>query len=201
MKPDFSKYPDGLIPVVVQDIKTMRVLMIGYMNEEAWNKTLKEENITFFSRSKQRLWTKGESSGNFLIKKQIYLDCDLDCALILAEPKGPVCHTGKDTCFGETNKGNFLNQLEEVIEQRKKNTNINSYVASLFQDGTTKIAQKVGEEAVELVIESMRGDDTRFLNEAADLLFHFLILLQNRGYKLENVIEILEERHEENKNK
>ncbi len=195
MKPDFKKYADGLVPVVVQDSKTLKVLMMGYMNEEALMKTQQEEIITFYSRSKQRLWTKGETSGNFLKKKQILIDCDQDCILILAEPQGPVCHTGADTCFGEKNQSNFLFQLEEIIEDRKKNADASSYIASLFSQGTPKIAQKVGEEAVELVIEALQTNDKLFLNEAADLLFHYLILLQNRGIKLNDIIEVLRSRH------
>lgn len=195
MTPNFKKYADGLVPVIVQDAETLKVLMMGYMNEEAWNKTQQEEYITFYSRSKNQLWTKGETSGNFLIKKQILLDCDQDCILILAEPKGPVCHTGADTCFGEKNQGNFLFQLEKIIEHRKKNADATSYTASLFAKGTPKIAQKVGEEAVELVIEALQQNDELFLNEAADLLFHYLILIHNRGMKLNDIIEILQKRH------
>jgi len=195
MTPDFKKYTDGLVPVIVQDAETLKVLMMGYMNEEAWIKTQQEETITFYSRSKQRLWTKGETSGNFLKKKQILLDCDQDCILILAEPQGPICHTGADTCFGEKNQRNFLFQLEEIIEHRKKNTDASSYTASLFAKGTPKIAQKVGEEAVELVIEALQHNDELFLNEAADLLFHYLILVHDRGMKLNDIIEILRNRH------
>lgn len=195
MTPNFKKYTDGLVPVIVQDTETLKVLMMGYMNEEAWNKTQQEETITFYSRSKQRLWTKGETSGNFLKKKQILLDCDQDCILILAEPQGPVCHTGADTCFGEKNQGNFLFQLEKIIEHRKKNGDATSYTASLFAKGTSQIAQKVGEEAIELVIEALQQNDELFLNEAADLLFHYLILIHNRGLKLNDIIEILQKRH------
>lgn len=195
MKPDFTKYSDGLVPVIVQDANTRVVLMLGYMNQEAWEKTQHEEVITFYSRSKQRLWTKGETSGNYLIKKQILLDCDQDCILILAEPKGPVCHTGADTCFGEKNKEIFLHQLEKIIADRKAQNNSNSYTSSLFAKGTSKIAQKVGEEAIELVIEAMQTNDELFLNEAADLLFHYLVLLHYRGKTLNDVIQILQKRN------
>lgn len=195
MKPDFTKYSDGLVPVIVQDANTRVVLMLGYMNQEAWEKTQHEDVITFYSRSKQRLWTKGETSGNYLIKKQILLDCDQDCILILAEPKGPVCHTGADTCFGEKNKEIFLHQLEKIIADRKAQNNSNSYTSSLFAKGTSKIAQKVGEEAIELVIESMQTNDELFLNEAADLLFHYLVLLHHRGKTLNDVIQILQQRN------
>ncbi len=195
MKPDFTKNPDGLVPVIIQDADTRMVLMLGYMNEEAWEKTLKEDVVTFYSRNKKRLWTKGETSGNYLIKKQILLDCDQDCILILAKPKGPTCHTGSDTCFGEKNEGNFLIHLEKIIEERKNKKEGNSYTASLFANGTSKIAQKVGEEAVELVIEALQTNDDLFLNESADLLFHFLVLLQQKGKKLNDVIEILHKRH------
>lgn len=195
MKLDFKKFNDGLVPVIVQDAMTLQVLMMGYMNEEAWIKTLHEENITFYSRSKNRLWSKGETSGNYLIKKRILVDCDQDCILILAEPRGPVCHTGADTCFGEKNQSNFLFQLEKIIEHRKENADASSYTSSLFAKGTPQIAQKVGEEAVELVIEALQQNDELFLNEAADLLFHYLILIHNRGMKLNDIIEILLKRH------
>jgi phosphoribosyl-ATP pyrophosphohydrolase/phosphoribosyl-AMP cyclohydrolase len=195
MKPDFSKYPDGLVPVIVQDANTRVVLMLGYMNQEAWEKTQHEDVITFYSRSKQRLWTKGETSGNYLLKKQILLDCDHDCILILVEPQGPVCHTGTDTCFGQFNEGNFLQRLENLIEQRKQQNHSTSYTAHLFAQGTAKIAQKVGEEAIELVIEAMQTNDELFLNEAADLLFHYLVLLHHRGKTLDDVIQILHKRN------
>lgn len=194
MKPDFSKFPDGLVPVIVQDANTRVVLMLGYMNQEAWEKNQHEDVITFYSRSKHRHWTKGETSGNYLYKKQILLDCDQDCILILAEPKGPVCHTGADTCFGEVNQENFLQQLEKIIADRKSQNNSNSYTASLFSKGTSKIAQKVGEEAIELVIEAMQTNDELFLNEAADLLFHYLVLLHHRGKTLNDVVQILKKR-------
>ena len=196
MNPDFSKYHDGLVPVIVQDNSTQKVLMLGFMNEEALTKTKKENRIAFFSRSKQRLWTKGETSGNFLEVKEILADCDNDTLLIKADPTGPVCHKGSDTCFKETNSAFTLDKLEQIIAQRKATpTNISSYTSSLFDKGINKIAQKVGEEAVELVIESKDSDKEKFLGEAADLLFHYLILLQAKDFRLNDVIKILEQRH------
>jgi phosphoribosyl-ATP pyrophosphohydrolase/phosphoribosyl-AMP cyclohydrolase len=195
MKPDFSKYTDGLVPVIVQDAGTQKVLMLGFMNEEAFTKTQQESKITFFSRSKQRLWTKGETSGNFLSVKEILSDCDNDTLLIKAQPTGPVCHTGADTCFNEANHAFSLQQLEQVIADRKQNPTDSSYTSSLFTKGINKIAQKVGEEAVELVIESKDDNDEKFLNEAADLLYHYLILLQAKNYTLKDVINILSARH------
>lgn len=196
MNIDFAKYSDGLVPAIVQDDVTNKVLMLGFMNEEAFDKTHKTGKVTFYSRSKQRLWTKGEESGNFLFLKQCLLDCDCDTILIKANPVGPVCHTGADTCFNETNRSdNFLPYLENVIEQRKGLTPDKSYVSSLFAKGINKIAQKVGEEAVEVVIEAKDDNEELFLNESADLLFHYLILLNAKGYKLQNVIEILQKRH------
>jgi phosphoribosyl-AMP cyclohydrolase / phosphoribosyl-ATP pyrophosphohydrolase len=195
MNPDFSKYTDGLVPVIVQDFLTARVLMLGFMNEEAFNKTSTEGKVTFFSRSKQRLWTKGETSNNFLLVKEILNDCDNDTVLIKAIPAGPVCHTGADTCFNENNSSFTLEKLEKVIELRKTNPFGASYTSSLFAAGMNKIAQKVGEEAVELVIESKDDDEEKFLGEAADLLFHFLVLLQAKNYKLEHVVNVLATRH------
>jgi phosphoribosyl-AMP cyclohydrolase / phosphoribosyl-ATP pyrophosphohydrolase len=195
MKPDFNKFPDKLVPVIVQDASTKIVLMLGYMNEEAYEQTLINKKITFYSRSKQRLWTKGETSGNHLLVKEILNDCDNDCLLIKANPVGPVCHTGADTCFSEMNKGNFLNHLEKIIESRKETKQQDSYVNNLFEKGINKIAQKVGEEAVELVIESKDNNDELFINEAADLLFHYLILLNAKGKSLHDVEEILSNRH------
>jgi phosphoribosyl-AMP cyclohydrolase / phosphoribosyl-ATP pyrophosphohydrolase len=195
MKPDFSKYADGLIPTIVQDDSTRKVLMLGFMNEEAFSKTQAENKITFFSRSKQRLWTKGETSGNFLFVKEILNDCDNDTLLIKAIPAGPVCHTGADTCFNENNSSFSLQKLEEVIAARKDNPSDSSYTSSLFAKGINKIAQKVGEEAVELVIESKDNDKERFLNEAADLLFHYLILLKAKDHQLTDVVDILSARH------
>ena len=191
MKPDFSKYNDGLVPVIVQDYSTQKVLMLGFMNEEALNKTKLESKVTFYSRSKNRLWTKGETSGNFLLVQEILTDCDNDTLLIKANPTGPVCHTGADTCFRENNHEFSLQKLEQVIADRKANPAESSYTSSLFSKGINKIAQKVGEEAVELVIESKDNDEEKFLNEAADLLFHYLILLQAKGHRLDSVFKTL----------
>jgi phosphoribosyl-AMP cyclohydrolase / phosphoribosyl-ATP pyrophosphohydrolase len=196
MKLDFKKYADGLIPAIVQDYKTQKVLMLGFMNEEALQKTEATGMVTFFSRSKQRLWTKGEESGNFLHLRQILPDCDRDTLLIKADPDGPVCHTGADTCWSEKNHNdNFLFYLEEIIALRKTSNDDKSYVRQLFEKGRNKIAQKVGEEAVELVIEAMDVNKDLFLNEAADLLFHYLILLQSKNSSLEEVIQVLKQRH------
>ena len=195
MNPDFSKYNDGLAPVIVQDYSTQKVLMLGFMNEEAFNKTEQEAKVTFYSRSKQRLWTKGEVSGNFLRVKEILTDCDNDTVLIKADPTGPVCHTGADTCFGESNTGFSLQKLETIIASRKTSPVDSSYTSLLFRKGINKIAQKVGEEAVELVIESKDDSKEKFLGEAADLLFHYLVLLQAKNYSLKDVEEVLAERH------
>ena len=195
MSPDFSKYNDGLIPVIIQDHITLKVLMLGFMNEEALRKTEKENKVTFYSRSKQRLWTKGETSGNFLFVKDISIDCDNDTLLIKAEPIGPVCHTGADSCFNESNSAFTLEMLERVIANRKDNPAESSYTSSLFTNGINKIAQKVGEEAVELIIESKDDDKDKFLGEAADLLFHYLVLLQAKGYSLKDVTDVLGHRH------
>ncbi len=194
---NFGKSPDGLVPVIVQDCTTEKVLMLGYMNKEALEKTKEEGKVVFFSRSKQRLWTKGEESGNFLLVRKIGVDCDQDTLLIKAEPLGPVCHTGADTCWDEKNhRDDFLVQLEEVIAERRLQGDAEgSYVARLFGKGINKIAQKVGEEAVELVIEAKDHDDKLFLSEAADLLFHYLILLNAKGYNLQDVTNVLRERH------
>ncbi|MEY3820212.1 MAG: hypothetical protein RL337_393 [Bacteroidota bacterium] len=195
-KIDFSKYSDGLVPAIVQDIESGKVLMLGFMNAAAIETTLSTKKVTFFSRSKNRLWTKGEESGHFLNYKDMLLDCDADSLLVKAVPVGPTCHTGSDTCFGEeNNSAHFLPYLETVIASRKNDSPDSSYVASLFSKGINKIAQKVGEEAVELVIESKDDNDLLFLNEASDLLFHYLILLQAKGYSLQDVIEILKNRH------
>lgn len=194
MSPEFSKYADGLVPVIVQDANSHTILMLGFMNEEALAQTIREGKITFYSRSKQRLWTKGESSGHYLQLIEILIDCDNDTLLIKAVPAGPVCHTGADTCFGETNTGFSLQKLERVIAERKANPAAGSYTASLFEKGLNKIAQKVGEEAVELVIESKDNDDSRFLNEAADLLYHYLILLQQKNFRLSDVEQVLSAR-------
>ncbi|MFN6387217.1 MAG: bifunctional phosphoribosyl-AMP cyclohydrolase/phosphoribosyl-ATP diphosphatase HisIE [Bacteroidota bacterium] len=195
-KIDFSKYSDGLVPAIVQDIESGKVLMLGFMNAAAIETTLSTKKVTFFSRSKNRLWTKGKESGHFLNYKDMLLDCDADSLLVKAVPVGPTCHTGSDTCFGEeNNSAHFLPYLETVIASRKNDSPDSSYVASLFSKGINKIAQKVGEEAVELVIESKDDNDLLFLNEASDLLFHYLILLQAKGYSLQDVIEILKNRH------
>lgn len=198
MKPDFNKYPDKLVPVIVQDAQTKTVLMLGYMNDEAYEQTIINQKITFFSRSKQRLWTKGETSGNYLFVKEIFNDCDNDCLLIKANPVGPVCHTGADTCFNETNEGNFIHQLEKIIQSRKETKQKGSYINSLFEKGINKIAQKVGEEAVEVVIEAKDNNDELFINEAADLLFHYLILLNAKGKSLTDVEDVLKKRHAPN---
>ena len=195
ISPDFSKYADGLAPVIVQDSATNKVLMLGFMNEAALAKTKSENKVTFFSRSKQRLWTKGETSNNFLLVKEILLDCDKDTLLIKACPTGPVCHTGADTCFNENNSLFSLEHLEDVISNRKNNPTDGSYTSSLFARGINKIAQKVGEEAVELVIESKDDDKEKFLGEAADLLFHYLILLSAKNYSLSDVVGVLNDRH------
>ena len=196
MKPDFNKFADGLVPVIVQDDKTNIVLMMGYMNSEAFNKTVTENRVVFYSRSRQRLWMKGETSGNYLLVKDVLLDCDQDCLLIKANPNGPVCHTGADTCFNEKNTNtHFLNQLEQVIDDRKKHPVESSYTGSLFKKGINAIAQKVGEEAVELIIEAKDNDIDKFTNEAADLLYHYLILLQAKGIYLKNVVDVLQKRN------
>ena len=196
MKIDFKKYSDGLAPAVIQDYKTNKVLMLGFMNEAALVKTLAEGKVTFFSRSKQRLWTKGEESGHHLLVKQVLPDCDNDTLLIKAEPLGPTCHTGADTCWSERNHSdNFLFYLEDIIKLRKNSTVETSYVKQLFNKGINKIAQKVGEEAVEMVIEAKDNNDELFLNESADLLFHYLLLLNAKGHNLQDVINVLTKRH------
>lgn len=200
---DFSKSSDGLVPAIIQDGKTGVVLMLGYMNQDALDKTLSEKKVTFFSRSKQRLWTKGEVSENFLFVEQILFDCDADTILIKANPAGPTCHTGSDTCFGEKNIPNdavgeaaFLNYLQkEVIRKRKEQPSEQSYTSSLFKLGVNKIAQKVGEEAVEVVIEAKDNNDDLFKNEVSDLLFHLLVLLEHKNVDLDEVISVLRSRH------
>jgi phosphoribosyl-ATP pyrophosphohydrolase/phosphoribosyl-AMP cyclohydrolase len=196
MKLDFEK-GDGLVPVIIQDWLTNKVLMLGYMNEEALKLTKTEGKVTFYSRTKNRLWTKGETSGNFLNVKEIISDCDKDTLLIKAEPQGPTCHTGADTCFDESNHTNalFLHYLQDIIVERKNSTAAKSYTKLLFDKGINKIAQKVGEEAVELVIEAKDSDQELFKNEAADLLFHLLVLLEAKDVKLEEVVDVLSERH------
>lgn len=198
MKVDFSKSADGLVPAIIQDSNTKNVLMLGYMNKEALEKTVESGLVTFYSRSKKRLWTKGEESKNYLRLQEVMVDCDQDALLINANPEGPTCHTGSDTCWGKENKMElgFLSQLESIIESRKDNPEQeSSYIASLFRAGINKIAQKVGEEAVETVIEAKDQNDDLFLEESADLLFHLLILLQARDYRLQDVIERLQKRH------
>jgi phosphoribosyl-ATP pyrophosphohydrolase/phosphoribosyl-AMP cyclohydrolase len=196
MKPDFTKSSDRLIPVIIQDNITNVILMLGYMNQEAFEKTKQEKRVTFFSRSKNRLWTKGEESGNFLNVNNLLIDCDNDTILIKTTPAGPTCHTGADTCFNEKNAStNFLTELETIIRDRKNNPTDKSYTASLFAKGINKIAQKVGEEAVEVVIEAKDNNDDLFKGEAADLLFHYLILLQAKNFTLNDIINVLKSRH------
>ena len=197
MNIDFSKNTDGLIPAIIQDSETKTVLMLGFMNAEAYQKTVETKKVTFYSRTKQRLWTKGEESGNFLNLIDIKNDCDNDTLLIQVKPDGPTCHKGTDTCWADKNTANygFISDLEETIQLRKENADSEkSYVASLFKLGMNKIAQKVGEEAIEVVIEAKDDNDDLFLSESADLLFHYLILLQAKGYKLNDVVEVLKTR-------
>jgi len=195
-EPDFTKAVDGLLPAIIQDDHTGKVLMQGYMNKESLQRTLDEKVVWFYSRSKQRLWKKGETSGNELQVSSVRLDCDLDSILIKVIPLGPVCHTGADTCFNEINTVSYdwIKHLEAIIEQRQRSGDSKSYVASLFEKGINKIAQKVGEEAVEVVIEAKDDNEELFLNESADLLFHYLILLKAKGYGLNDVLEILKSR-------
>ncbi len=195
-KLDFSK-GNGLIPAIIQDELTRKVLMLGYMNEESLKITRETGLVTFYSRSRDTLWTKGETSGNSLVVKKIIADCDRDTLLILARPDGPVCHDGPDTCFNEINQTDlvYLDYLQDVIKDRKRNMPEGSYTAKLFKKGTAKIAQKVGEEAVELVIEAMKTDDEAFLNEGADLLYHLIVLLVDRGWTLQDVAKVLARRH------
>lgn len=195
LQPDFSK---GLVPTIIQDAQTRKVLMLGYMNEEAYMKTLAEKRVTFFSRSKNRLWTKGETSENYLDVVDVAIDCDQDTLLIQTNPAGPTCHTGADTCFNESNSDNaaWLDHLKHIIRSRKNASADTSYTASLFQKGTHKVAQKVGEEAVELVIEALMKNDELFKGEAADLIFHLLVLLEDRGIGLEEIVKTLQARHQ-----
>ena len=195
MKIDFKKSADGLIPAIIQDAKTQKVLMLGYMNREAFELTENAGKVTFFSRSRGRLWTKGETSGSFLFVQEIFLDCDADTLLIKANPAGAVCHTGADTCFNETNENeNYLLELENVIRERKENPNENSYTSQLFEKGLNKIAQKVGEEAVELIIEAKDDNPELFKAEAADLLYHLIVLLQAKDLELNDIYETLKRR-------
>lgn len=194
--PNYAKYQDALVPAIVQDAETDKVLMLGFMNEAAFQQTMETGKVTFYSRTKQRLWTKGEESGHFLAVKQVLNDCDADTLLIKAKPSGPVCHTGADTCWNEKNRSHhFLEYLEEIIDLRKNSSADQSYVASLFAKGLNKIAQKVGEEATEVIIEAKDSDRAKFLNEAADLLFHFMLLLRAKDVTLHDVTQILQERH------
>jgi phosphoribosyl-ATP pyrophosphohydrolase/phosphoribosyl-AMP cyclohydrolase len=192
---DFTK-GNGLVPVVIQDYKTLQVLMVGYMNEEALNKTRKDKKVTFFSRSKNRFWTKGETSGNYLYVEEISADCDNDSILIKVNPAGPVCHTGSTSCFGEETAKGFIYELEHVINQRIENNIKKSYTNKLYKKGINKVAQKVGEEAVELIIESRDDNIDLFKNEAADLLYHLLILLKAKGVNMQSIEEVLKERHQ-----
>ncbi len=197
MKIDFNKNNNGLVPAIIQDVTTKNVLMLGYMNEEAYQKTVDTKKVTFFSRTKNRLWTKGEESGNFLNLVDIKNDCDKDTLLVFVNPVGPTCHTGSDTCWNgdNTQTFGFLTTLENTIQSRKENQeDEKSYVASLFRKGINKVAQKVGEEAVEVVIEAKDDNDQLFLDESADLLFHYLILLQAKGYKLKDIVQVLKSR-------
>jgi phosphoribosyl-ATP pyrophosphohydrolase/phosphoribosyl-AMP cyclohydrolase len=194
MNIDFIK-GNGLVPIVIQDYKTLQVLMVGYMNEEALIKTRKEKKVTFFSRSKNRLWTKGETSGNYLDVVEISADCDNDSILIKVNPAGPVCHTGSTSCFGDEGAKGFVYQLEHIINQRIENNVVDSYTNKLYKKGINKVAQKVGEEAVELVIEAKDNNIDLFKNEAADLLYHLLILLKTKGVNLHSIEEVLKERH------
>ena len=197
MNIDFSKNTDGLVPAIIQDSETKTVLMLGFMNAEAYQKTVDTKKVTFYSRTKQRLWTKGEESGNFLNLIDIKNDCDNDTLLIQVKPEGPTCHKGTDTCWADENKADygFISNLEDTIQLRRENADSEkSYVASLFKLGMNKIAQKVGEEAIEVVIEAKDDNDDLFLSESADLLFHYLILLQAKGFKLNDVVEVLKSR-------
>ena len=195
MKIEFNK-ENGLVPVIIQDASTLQVLMLGYMNQDAFQKTVKEGKVTFFSRSKNCLWTKGEASGNFLLVKEIHLDCDSDTLLIQVNALGPTCHTGSTSCFKEETSKGFIYKLEQTISQRIEDDDENSYTNKLFRKGINKVAQKVGEEAVELIIESKDNNEELFKNEAADLLFHYLVLLQAKGHSLSEIEEILINRHQ-----
>lgn len=198
MKIDFNKNKDGLVPAIIQDSNTGTVLMLGYMNEEAYAETLKSKKVTFFSRSKNRLWTKGEESGNFLNLIDLKVDCDNDALLIMVIPNGPTCHTGQDSCWQESNKQQygFISKLEEIITERRNSAaSEKSYIAWLFEKGINKIAQKVGEEAIEVVIEAKDDNKDLFLNECADLLFHYLILLNVKGYNFDDIASILKNRN------
>ena len=196
MQPDFDKL-DGLVPAIIQDNNTQKVLMLGFMNQEAYEKTLATGKVTFFSRTKQRLWTKGETSGNFLEVVSVKSDCDNDTLLVQVHPTGPVCHTGTDTCWGEKNEQDilFLKELQDFIDKRHEEMPENSYTTSLFKSGVNKMAQKVGEEAVETIIEACNGTDERLIYEGADLLYHLIVLLTSKGYRIEDLARELKERH------
>ncbi len=196
MQPDFDKM-DGLVPAIIQDNNTQKVLMLGFMNQEAYEKTLATGKVTFFSRTKQRLWTKGETSGNFLEVVSVKSDCDNDTLLVQVHPTGPVCHTGTDTCWGEKNEQDilFLKELQDFIDKRHEEMPENSYTTSLFKSGVNKMAQKVGEEAVETIIEACNGTDERLIYEGADLLYHLIVLLTSKGYRIEDLARELKERH------
>ncbi|GAF04918.1 bifunctional phosphoribosyl-AMP cyclohydrolase/phosphoribosyl-ATP diphosphatase HisIE [Saccharicrinis fermentans] len=198
MKIDFDKLGNGLVPAIIQDASTNKVLMLGFMNQEAFDKTQAEGKVTFFSRTKNRLWTKGEESGNFLNVVSILLDCDDDTLLIKANPVGPTCHTGADTCFDEKNVADvtFLSFLQDFIDKRKAEMPEGSYTTSLFKEGTRRITQKVGEEAIETVIGAMANDDENFLYEGADLLYHLIVLLTHKGYRIEDLAKELKKRHQ-----
>lgn len=193
MKIDFKK-GDGLVPVIIQNELTLQVLMLGYMNEDAYNKTKDEGRVTFFSRTKNRLWTKGEESGNFLTVKEIFIDCDNDTILIMARPQGPTCHTGATSCFNKETATGFIYELENTISDRIDSDNPESYTNKLYQSGINKVAQKVGEEAIELVIEAKDNDANLFKNEAADLIYHYIILLKAKGFKLQDIEGVLKNR-------
>jgi phosphoribosyl-ATP pyrophosphohydrolase/phosphoribosyl-AMP cyclohydrolase len=195
IKPDFKKSPEGLVPAIVQDSETSKVLMLGYMNKDAYKRTKKSKKVTFYSRSRERIWEKGETSGNSLSVTEILLDCDADTILVKAKPKGNVCHTGKDTCFSETNASdNFLLKLEKIVQSRKRNPKKNSRTSALFARGVNKISQKVGEEAVEFIIEAIDNNDELLKAEAADLLYYFIVLLVAKDIPLSDVIEVLKKR-------
>ncbi|HJC98077.1 MULTISPECIES: bifunctional phosphoribosyl-AMP cyclohydrolase/phosphoribosyl-ATP diphosphatase HisIE [Bacteroidaceae] len=198
MQPDFDKM-DGLVPAIIQDSYTQKVLMLGFMNKEAYEKTLETGKVTFYSRTKQRLWTKGETSGNFLEVVSVKNDCDNDTLLIQVHPTGPVCHTGTDTCWGEKNEQDimFLKELQDFIDKRHEEMPEKSYTTSLFKSGVNKMAQKVGEEAVETIIEACNGTDERLIYEGADLLYHLIVLLTSKGYRIEDLARELKERHSE----
>ena len=195
MKPNFNKNTDRLLPAIIQNVHTGKVLMLGYMNEEAFEKTKTEGKVTFFSRSKGRLWTKGETSGNFLTVEKMDIDCDQDTILIQAIPSGPTCHEGTETCFKDETPKGFLYQLESVIQDRKQNPNSKSYTTELFSKGTKKIAQKVGEEATEVILEAMAGERELLIEESSDLMYHWLVLLADQGVSLSDIEKKLRERH------